>query len=131
MTRRIDDLLAGARDRIDRVAPRHLADVSASGGLVIDIRPEAQRRSEGELPGAIVIERNVLEWRLDPQGDHRIPQVRDHDQWIVIVCSAGYASSLAAASLVDLGCTRVADLDGGYQAWSAWSEAHAESVEAR
>jgi rhodanese-related sulfurtransferase len=90
---------------------------------VVDIRPEAQRRAEGELPGAVVIERNVLEWRLDPRGAHRIPEVRDHDQPVVVVCSAGYASSLAAASLVDLGFHRAADLDGGFQAWSAWDSA--------
>jgi rhodanese-related sulfurtransferase len=69
-----------------------------------------------------VIERNVLEWRLDPAGDHRLPAVRDYDQPVVIVCSAGYASSLAAASLADLGFTRAADLDGGYQAWASWAE---------
>ena len=123
MTRSVDELLTVARSRIGRVAPGRLADVVADGGLVIDIRPEAQRRNEGELPGALVIERNVLEWRLDPQGTHRIPEVRDHDQAVVVVCSAGYASSLAAASLVDLGFHRAADLDGGYQAWRAWDAA--------
>jgi rhodanese-related sulfurtransferase len=116
-----DDLLDRARQKISRVTPADLETVTASGGLIIDIRPSEQRRSEGELDGAIVLERNVLEWRLDPTGSHRIPEVRDHDQEIVVVCSAGYASSLAAASLVDLGFTRAADLDGGYQAWAAWS----------
>ena len=120
MTRSVEDLLAAARGRIGRVPPQELAAVVAAGGLVVDIRPEAQRRAEGELPGAVVIERNVLEWRLDPRGAHRIPEVRDHDQSVVVVCSAGYASSLAAASLVDLGFHRAADLDGGFQAWSAW-----------
>ena len=123
MTRGVDDLLADARSRIGRVTPAQLADVVAAGGLVVDIRPEAQRQTEGELPDALVIERNVLEWRLDPRGAHRIPEVRDHDQTVVVVCSAGYASSLAAASLVDLGFPRAADLDGGYQAWSAWDAA--------
>jgi rhodanese-related sulfurtransferase len=122
MSRRVDELLAEARLRIARVQPEDLATVVAAGGLVVDIRPEAQRVSEGALPGAVVVERNVLEWRLDPQGGHRIAEVGDHDQPIVVVCSAGYASSLAAASLVDLGFTRAADLDGGYQGWLAWSQ---------
>ncbi len=120
MTRRIEDLVAAARTRIDRVTPAQLGAVVAEGGLVVDIRPEAQRREEGDLPGAVVIERNVVEWRLDPASDHRIPEVGDHDQQIVVVCSAGYASSLAAASLADLGFHRAADLDGGYQAWATW-----------
>jgi rhodanese-related sulfurtransferase len=116
-----DELLAAARARIGRVGPEELADIAGRGGLVVDIRPESQRRAEGELPGAVVIERNVLEWRLDPGGDHRIPEVSDHDQRIVVVCSAGYASSLAAASLVDLGFHRAADLDGGFLAWQRWA----------
>jgi rhodanese-related sulfurtransferase len=123
VTRTTDELLADARSRIGRVAPEELAAVVSVGGLVVDIRPEAQRRAEGELPGAVVIERNVLEWRLDPGGADRIPEVRDHDQPVVVVCSAGYASSLAAASLVDLGFHGAADLDGGFQAWSAWDSA--------
>ena len=121
MTGGVDELLAAARNRIDRVGPEDLADVVERGGLVVDIRPEAQRRTEGALPVAVVIERNVLEWRLDPAGDHRIPEVTDLDQRIVVVCSAGYASSLAAASLVDLGFHRAADLDGGFLAWQRWA----------
>jgi rhodanese-related sulfurtransferase len=92
----------------------------AEGGLVIDIRPAEQRREEGGLPGALVVERNVLEWRLDPLSDHRLPEVQDLHQAVVVVCSAGYASSLAAASLADLGYERAADLEGGFQAWSSW-----------
>jgi rhodanese-related sulfurtransferase len=102
------------------VRPHELEGVVAEGGLVIDIRPAEQRRHEGALPGALVVERNVLEWRLDPNSDHRLPEVQDIHQAVVVVCSAGYASSLAAASLADLGYERAADLDGGYQAWSAW-----------
>ena len=122
MRRRADDLVAEARRRIRRVRPAQLVSVRAAGGLVVDIRPEARRRAEGELDGAVVVERNVLEWRLDPLGAYRLPQVRDHDQWIVVVCSEGYASSLAAASLVDLGFGNAADLEGGFQAWQAWSD---------
>jgi rhodanese-related sulfurtransferase len=121
MTATTDEILARARRRIERVGPDELDAVVAAGGLVVDIRPSEQRRAEGELDGAIVVERNVLEWRLDPTGSDRIPQVRGYDQPVVIVCSAGYASSLAAASLADLGFTRAADLDGGYQAWVAWA----------
>ena len=121
MTATTDELLDRARQKIGRVTPAELVGVTAAGGLIIDIRPSEQRRTEGELEGAIVIERNVLEWRLDPTGGHRIPDVRGYDQPVVIVCSAGYASSLAAASLADLGFTAAADLDGGYQAWARWS----------
>ena len=117
----MDDVPSGARNRIGWVRPADLERVPAAGGLVVDIRPESQRRDEGALPVAVVIERNGLEWRLDPLGDHRISEVRDHDQQVVVVCSAGYASSLAAASLTDLGFTRAGDLDGGYLAWRAWS----------
>lgn len=120
MSTSIDDLVERARRRIRRVGPHELEGLVAEGGLVVDIRPAEQRRQEGALPGAVVVERNVLEWRLDPSSDHRLPAVRDLDQPVVVVCSAGYASSLAAASLVDLGFRRAADLVGGYQAWSAW-----------
>jgi rhodanese-related sulfurtransferase len=116
-----DDLVHAARRRIERVGPAGLAEFVGNDGLVIDIRPAAQRAEEGEFPGAIVIERNVLEWRLDPDGAHRIAAVRGPDQPVVVVCSEGYASSLAAASLSELGLHRVADLDGGYQAWALWA----------
>ncbi len=129
MTSRVDGLITDARRRIGRVTPDGLAGIVAEGGLVVDIRPESQRRVEGELPGAVVIERNVLEWRLDPTGGHRIPEVRDHDQPVVVVCSAGYASSLAAASLADLGFRRAADLDGGFQAWGRWDSARRAGAE--
>jgi rhodanese-related sulfurtransferase len=115
-----DDLVARARRRIDRTRPEELASVASSGGLVIDIRPAAQRAVEGELPRALVIERNVLEWRLDPNGSHRLPDVTGFDQQVVVVCSQGYASSLAADSLHDLGFRQVSDLAGGYQGWLAW-----------
>jgi len=120
MTTTAADVLERARRRIFRVGPRELAAIADAGGLVIDIRSERQRLEQGELPGAIVIERNVLEWRLDPTSEHRAPQVDDHDRVVVVVCSEGYASSLAAASLRDLGYERVGDLVGGYQAWSSW-----------
>jgi rhodanese-related sulfurtransferase len=116
----VDDLVERARRRIRRVGPHELVGLVAEGGLVVDIRPAEQRRREGAMPGALVVERNVLEWRLDPASDHRLSEVRDLGQPVVVVCSAGFASSLAAASLTDLGYERAADLIGGYQAWSAW-----------
>ena len=116
-----DDLVARARQHIDRTEAPALAAIASEGGLVVDIRPAAQRADEGELPGSLVIERNVLEWRLDPHGSHRIPDVTGFDQPVVVVCSAGYASSLAADSLRQLGFRRATDLVGGYQAWRAWS----------
>jgi rhodanese-related sulfurtransferase len=126
----VDELVERARRRIRRVGPHELEGLMAEGGLVVDIRPAEQRRSEGALPGALVVERNVLEWRLDPTSDHRLPEVRGVHQPVVVVCSAGYASSLAAASLSDLGYERAADLVGGYQAWSAWfSRRHGPATE--
>jgi rhodanese-related sulfurtransferase len=116
-----DELVEEARTHIDRVGPEELDAVASSGGLIVDIRPVAQRADEGELPGALVIERNVLEWRLDPHGRHRLPDVTGADQQVVVVCSEGYASSLAAASLVALGFRRAGDLEGGFKAWLAWS----------
>jgi rhodanese-related sulfurtransferase len=113
----VDAMLERARERISRVRPEELDGIAASGGLVVDIRPAAQRESEGELPGALVIERNVLEWRLDPTGDHRIEEARDFHQPVVVVCSEGYASSFAAASLAELGYENASDLEGGYRAW--------------
>jgi rhodanese-related sulfurtransferase len=120
MMQRADDLVAEVRRRIRRVQPAELRALQDSGCLVVDIRSEATRRAEGDLEGAVVVERNVLEWRLDPRGSHRIPEVRDYRQWIVVVCSEGRASSLAAASLSDLGFEHAADLEGGFRAWRAW-----------
>lgn len=114
--RTIDDLLAEAQTRLDRVAPEDLAAVAAAGALVVDIRPVAQRAEHGELPGAVVIDRNVLEWRLDPASDWAI-DAAGYDRHVVIVCHEGYQSSLAAATLLDLGVIRATDLIGGYLAW--------------
>ncbi len=115
----IDELLAAARRRLRRVAPDEVAGLLAAGALVVDIRPFENRSVEGEIPGAVVIDRNVLEWRLDPTCEHRIPEAVDHDVHVVIVCNEGYQSSLAAATLQDLGLHRATDLTGGYRAWRA------------
>ena len=87
-----------------------------SGALIVDIRPVAQRERDGDLPGALVIDRNVLEWRLDPTSPDRLPGTDDPDRQIVLVCNEGYASSLAAATLQQLGLRNATDLDGGFQA---------------
>lgn len=114
----LDALLARARDAIaPRPGPADLAAVRADGGLVVDIRPIGLRERDGALPGALVIDRNVLEWRLEPGGAWRIPELTGADQAVVLVCDEGYASSLAAATLREVGLRRATDLDGGYQAW--------------
>jgi rhodanese-related sulfurtransferase len=115
----IDELLAAARARLVRVEPGAAAVAVERGALLVDTRPEWQRRADGEIPGALVIERNHLEWRLDPASDARIPQAVDHDVEVIVVCSEGYSSSLAAASLQDLGLHRATDLVGGFHAWRA------------
>jgi rhodanese-related sulfurtransferase len=119
VTKTVEQLLDEARARLRRLSPAQTADALAAGALVVDTRPAAQREREGEMPGALVIERNVLEWRLDPASADRIPEVTGHDQVVVVVCSEGYSSSLAAAALQDLGCHNATDLAGGFQAWKA------------
>lgn len=113
----IDELLEQVREGLDRVEPREAYDAAADGALLVDIRYAALRDRDGLIPGALVVERNELEWRLDPLGSHRAPQATGHDLRIVIVCNEGYASSLAAASLRQLGLHRATDLVGGFQAW--------------
>ena len=113
----VDDLLATARARLDRVSPAEAAKLVVDGALLVDTRPQWQRAAEGEFPDALVIERNHLEWRLDPTSEARIPEAVDHDVRWIVACSEGYSSSLAAASLQDLGLRNATDMDGGFQAW--------------
>jgi len=113
----IDVLLAHARSRLDRVRPENLAEELAAGAILIDTRPIEQRQRDGDLPGAIVVDRNVLEWRLDPTSPYRLPIATDADARIIIVCNEGYSSSLAAATLHELGLRAATDLVGGFQAW--------------
>ena len=117
MSSGIEGRLADARTRINRVRPTEAADVVADGGVLIDIRPAAQRRRYGEFLDAVIIERNVLEWRLDPSGDDRLDIITSADQPVVIACQEGYASSLAVESLAQIGLNDVSDLDGGFRAW--------------
>jgi rhodanese-related sulfurtransferase len=117
--RSIDEVLAAARSRLSRLDPPAASDAAGGGGaILVDIRPAAQRAVEGEIPGATIIERNVLEWRLDPASDARLP-VAGYDLQVIVFCSEGYTSSLAAAALQDLGLRRATDLAGGFRAWEA------------
>jgi len=115
----VDDLLADARLEIERLSPRSAYRAVSAGAALVDIRPLEQRREEGEIPGAVVIGRNVLEWRLDPRSEARIVELARYDAHIIVVCSEGYASSLAAASLRHVGLGRATDLEGGFRAWKA------------
>lgn len=116
-TAAIDRLLADARAGLDRVEVHGLAAEVEAGALVVDTRPVEQRLRDGALPGAVVVDRNVLEWRLDPTSPHRLPEAADPGRRIIIVCNEGYSSSLAAATLRRLGCTRATDLVDGFQGW--------------
>jgi rhodanese-related sulfurtransferase len=120
--RSADDLLAAARARIRRFEPEQLEQLLADGALVVDIRPAAQRATEGELGFGLIVERNVLEWRFDLSGGDALAEVNGYDQPVVVVCSEGYASSLAAASLRDLGFAGAGDLAGGFRAWRRWRD---------
>jgi rhodanese-related sulfurtransferase len=113
----VDTLIAAARDGLDRLDPHAAARAQDDGAVLVDIRPYAFRLAEGEIPGALVVERNVLEWRFAPDSDWRLPQAGP-DARLVLVCNEGYASSLAADSLRRLG-VRATDLDGGFRAWAA------------
>ena len=116
MTSRIDSTLQAARTRLRRLDPREVPVALRGGAVLVDIRPQAQRASEGEVAAALVIERNVLEWRCDPTSEAKLPEAVDDDVEWVVLCSEGYTSSLAAASLQDLGLHRATDVAGGYRA---------------
>jgi rhodanese-related sulfurtransferase len=113
----IDDLLATAREGLSRVGPDAAHEAANDGATLIDIRADSQIARDGTIPGALVIPRNVLEWRLDPSSEHRHPDAPGVDAQVILVCNEGYASSLAAATLHELGFTNATDLDGGFQAW--------------
>jgi rhodanese-related sulfurtransferase len=117
--RSIDDMLAEARGRIIRYSPEEATARVAAGALLVDTRPAAQRAEHGSVPGALVIERNVLEWRLDPQSDARLPEATGHDVEVIVFCNEGYSSSLAADALRELGLVNSADVIGGFRAWAA------------
>ena len=113
----IDDLLSEVRERIDRVSPEEAAAEVSEGALLVDIRSESQRAADGVVPGAMYHPRNVLEWRMDPASGATDPAVGGLERRVIVMCDAGYASSLAAETLREIGFARAADLDGGFQAW--------------
>jgi rhodanese-related sulfurtransferase len=115
----IDEVLAAARSRITRHSPRAAAGRMAAGGVLVDIRPAAQRAREGDVPGALVVERNVLEWRFDPASEARLPEATGYDVDVIVLCSEGYTSSLAADALRTLGLGEAGDVIGGFHAWAA------------
>jgi len=115
----IDELLAQARAGLERVGPREAHEALRDGALLVDIRAEHQRAADGVVPDAIWLARNVLEWRCDPSSDARDERVGGLERRVIVMCDAGYQSSLAAATLQQLGFERATDLDGGFQAWRA------------
>ena len=119
MPKTVDQLLAEARARLERVTAEQAHAEQQDGALLIDTRTYEQRREVGSVPGAIVLDRTVFEWRLDPASPSHLPEVRDHGARIIVLCRQGYSSSLAAASLQELGLHRATDVVGGVEAWIA------------
>ncbi|MEV7417668.1 rhodanese-like domain-containing protein [Streptomyces sp. NPDC089919] len=115
----IDAFLERVREGLDRVDARQAQEAARAGALLVDIRYQALRERDGLIPGALVVERNELEWRLDPLGSHKLPEATGHDLTVIVVCNEGYASSLAAESLQRIGLPGATDLVGGFQAWRA------------
>ncbi|PSK92963.1 rhodanese-related sulfurtransferase [Murinocardiopsis flavida] len=115
----VERLLQRTRTALHRVGPHEAHEAAAAGALLVDTRPVHNRRAEGVIPGALVVDRNVLEWRLDPTSPDRIPEADDPDRRVIVFCNEGYASSLAAAALIDMGLPRATDLIGGFRAWAA------------
>lgn len=115
----VDELLARVRERIERVHPAEAFARMTAGALLVDTRPGEQRDRDGEVPGALVVDRNVLEWRLDPASPWRLPEVTGYDLDVVVLCNEGYSSSLVADTLRTLGLVRSVDVIGGFAAWAA------------
>ncbi|MEO8888096.1 MAG: rhodanese-like domain-containing protein [Jatrophihabitantaceae bacterium] len=114
--RTVDDLLADARARLARLSPSAARTAQDGGAVLVDIRPQADRDADGEIPDALIVERNVLEWRFDPASDSRLPMA-GYDLQVVVFCNEGFTSSLAASALHDLGVRQATDVVGGYRAW--------------
>src|SRR5438093_683900 len=117
MPKSVEQLLAEARACIRRLTPGEAAVSMGGGALLVDTRPHEQRQRDGVVPGAVIVDRNVLEWRLDPASDHKLDAVTGHDQEVVVMCNEGYSSSLVAAELQEMGFARATDVIGGFQAW--------------
>ncbi|WP_410633988.1 rhodanese-like domain-containing protein [Amycolatopsis sp. cmx-4-83] len=114
----VDSFLAAARSGLDRVAPPRARELQEAGALLVDIRPHQNRQAEGEIPGAVIVERIHLEWRLAPDSEWRLPSVTAGST-VIVLCNEGYSSSLAAADLQRLGLPNATDLEGGFRAWAA------------
>ena len=119
MPKTVNELLAESRERLRRLDPRQALAAMRAGSLLVDIRSEVQRDADGVVPGALFFPRNVLEWRLDPASGHSDPRIPGRDAEVILMCNEGYQSSLAAATLQELGFARATDLAGGFQAWRA------------
>ena len=115
----IDELLAQSREQLARVEPHEARDAIGAGALMIDIRSESQRAADGTVPDAIWFARNVLEWRCDPSSEAYDDRVGGLERRVIVMCDGGYASSLAAVTLQQLGFSGATDLAGGFQAWRA------------
>jgi rhodanese-related sulfurtransferase len=115
----VEDLLADARRGLRRLEPREAHAAMAAGAILVDIRSDSQRARDGTVPGARFIPRNVLEWRADPASEWRDPRVADPGRQVILMCDEGYQSSLAAATLQELGQGNATDVVGGFQAWRA------------
>ena len=115
----IDRILEKARRRFKRLTPEQAATAQANGALIVDTRTSEQRERDGEIPGALAIDRTVMEWRLDPTSPDHVPQATSPGVRVIVVCAQGYSSSLAAASLQDLGLVNATDIIGGFEAWKA------------
>ena len=113
----IDRLLTSKRAHLERLTPDEALRAQRDGALLVDTRPVVNRAAEGEIPGALVIDRNVLEWRLDPTSPDRVPEADSENLHVVLFCNEGYASSLAAVQLQEVGLRRATDLVGGFRAW--------------
>lgn len=119
MAKTVEEMLAQARSRLERLGPGEARAAMDDGAVLVDIRADSQRAADGVVPGAVRIPRNVLEWRCDPRSDHRDERVSDPSRKLIVMCDEGYQSSLAAVVLRDLGLEQATDLDGGFQAWRA------------
>ena len=115
----IDAMLDDARRSLQRLHPRDALAAMDDGAILVDTRPVEQRRRDGDIPGAVVVDRNVLEWRLDPSCPQHIPQVHGADDMVIVICNQGFSSSLVAATLQRLGMHRATDVIGGFEAWTA------------
>jgi rhodanese-related sulfurtransferase len=115
----VDELLDKSRRRLRRVTPQEAAAEQATGAILVDTRTFEQRERDGAIPGALVIDRTVFEWRLDPRSPSHVPEADSHNVRVIVLCAEGFSSSLAAASLQDLGLVNATDVIGGFEAWKA------------